>query len=668
MILEELRLKDFRVFQGEHSFELTPKTKYEKKRPIVLFGGLNGAGKTSILTAIRLALYGKQSLGFNASQKQYDDYLLKTIHQSRNAVVLAASSEIHLTFSYAHMGVLRHYTVRRNWMMSGKKLVEALHILENGKALSELNYEQCQGFLNELIPIGVSDLFFFDGEKIAELAEDKNGVILGDSIKKLLGLDLIETLNTDLAAIQRSESKKAAPVTIQKELEIFERELSSIEGKAEQELQQYEDARKVTQEAETLIARLENELLSKGGAWATSRELEISNKARLDTEKKLIESNLINAFSGSYPLSLAPNFTQKLLSQLKLEAQQKKNSDIATVLEERLSSLNTTLKALLNPTEADKTRKAIDKEFKKLLNPKTETTIIHDISESFLSTVETIINDAFATQSANIQTLSKKLSSITQELEQTSFNIARVPEEAQIKPVITMVSEQQEKRANSRAKQRRYIDNYKRLLREAMDVTRSLDRLSENSSSEDKTNRVLQYVTSSRGLLTDFAKEMTKRKVKDLEHELITSLHKFSRKDDAIIDVKIDPENFSVKLLGHNGNELNKNDLSAGEKQIYAIAILEALARTSGRKLPIIIDTPLGRLDSVHRSKLIKSYFPYASHQVIILSTDTEVDKAYYEDFSKHISHAFKLDYSPEAGNTNATEGYFWKPKHAKAV
>ena len=64
---------------------------------------------------------------------------------------------------------------------------------------------------------------------------------------------------------------------------------------------------------------------------------------------------------------------------------------------------------------------------------------------------------------------------------------------------------------------------------------------------------------------------------------------------------------------------LHKDELSAGEKQIYAIAILEALAKTSGRHLPIIIDTPLGRLDSEHCTKLINNYFPYASHQVIIL-------------------------------------------------
>ena len=113
---------------------------------------------------------------------------------------------------------------------------------------------------------------------------------------------------------------------------------------------------------------------------------------------------------------------------------------------------------------------------------------------------------------------------------------------------------------------------------------------------------------------------------------------------------------------------LHKDELSAGEKQIYAIAILEALAKTSGRHLPIIIDTPLGRLDSEHCTKLINNYFPYASHQVIILSTDTEIDESFYQDLKADISHAYQLEYQPEQGTTVANEGYFWKANILEAV
>ena len=112
----------------------------------------------------------------------------------------------------------------------------------------------------------------------------------------------------------------------------------------------------------------------------------------------------------------------------------------------------------------------------------------------------------------------------------------------------------------------------------------------------------------------------------------------------------------------------DKNDLSAGEKQIYAISILEALARTSGRNLPIIVDTPLGRLDSKHRQKLGENYFPYASQQVIILSTDTEVDQSFYRLLSKHVSHAYRLEYDPVTHSTSAQQGYFWRNQKEEAA
>jgi hypothetical protein len=109
---------------------------------------------------------------------------------------------------------------------------------------------------------------------------------------------------------------------------------------------------------------------------------------------------------------------------------------------------------------------------------------------------------------------------------------------------------------------------------------------------------------------------------------------RLARKEDLIVDALIDDATFEVTLVGKDGARIPKQSLSAGEKQIYAIAMLEALAKTSGRSLPIIIDTPLGRLDGPHRKKLVNHYFPRASHQVIILSTDTEVDQNFYRDLS----------------------------------
>ena len=96
--------------------------------------------------------------------------------------------------------------------------------------------------------------------------------------------------------------------------------------------------------------------------------------------------------------------------------------------------------------------------------------------------------------------------------------------------------------------------------------------------------------------------------------------------------------------------------------------MLEALATTSGKRLPIIIDTPLGRLDSKHRKLLVDHYFSVASHQVVILSTDTEVDEQFYASLYKDMSHAYKLEYDGLSGSTNVVEGYFWRQAAASEV
>jgi DNA sulfur modification protein DndD len=101
--------------------------------------------------------------------------------------------------------------------------------------------------------------------------------------------------------------------------------------------------------------------------------------------------------------------------------------------------------------------------------------------------------------------------------------------------------------------------------------------------------------------------------------------------------------------------------MSAGEKQIFAFAILEALGKLSGKVLPVVVDTPLGRLDSKHRDKLVHHYFPEAGEQVILLSTDTEVDEDFFSALAHEVSHAFEIEFDQQTKCSVLKEGYFWK-------
>jgi len=159
--------------------------------------------------------------------------------------------------------------------------------------------------------------------------------------------------------------------------------------------------------------------------------------------------------------------------------------------------------------------------------------------------------------------------------------------------------------------------------------------------------------------LQQYEERLLETKLSRLQSEFVRCFNRLARKDGFVNDVRIDSATFEITLVERNGREIPKSSLSAGEKQVYAIAMLWALARTSGRALPMIIDTPLARLDSEHRAAIVERYFPEASHQVIVLSTDTEVDRTLLEQLMPAVSHTYSLEYDSTGGSTIVVPGYF---------
>ena len=129
--------------------------------------------------------------------------------------------------------------------------------------------------------------------------------------------------------------------------------------------------------------------------------------------------------------------------------------------------------------------------------------------------------------------------------------------------------------------------------------------------------------------------------------------------------VSIDKETFEVKLFKGDDDEITKDMLSKGELQMYATAIVWGLAKTSGRPLPFIIDTPLARLDEEHRSSLVQEFYP-ERHQTIILSTDSEINYEYYKKLQPYISNSYVIQYDSREGKTVIQNGYFFNSKGEK--
>ena len=662
MIINEITLTDFRAFAGKQTLPLNP---VDDQKPIILFGGLNGTGKTSTLMAIKLAFLGKDSLERNISKKEYEAFLVSCIHRNSASVIPKRQASVSLVFTLPSSESFDEYRITREWAIEpNQKVIESLSISQDGLILEELSSEQCQSFLNDIIPPGVANLLFFDGEKISELAEDTNGLALGDSIKKLIGVDLLDTLNTDLKSIQRRVLKRSGDKIISLKIEELENELKNTRRKIQKARLDINDKTVIHNEIKAEEFEQNQHLQSRGGAWADAREVFLQEEASLRAKIDSLESKLREIISTNLPLGLAPSFTKKVIDTLSNENAIQTQRKVNILLSQKMSKTKKGLLALHGPSEVEKIVDIIEKNLFIKLD---DTKLVHDISESQISHFNSSLISA-EDSIHKAQSISIELDKLNENLERLEHNINRAPDEEALAILKTKIESIALKKYEQSSKIIQAKSSLKSLLNDAISITFELRKLNNELNKSLDDNRVVDLCSRSSSVISKFAKSVTARKVVELETELKFSYSRLSRKKTLIPTPKIDPETFNIYLYDNGGSEINKQEMSAGEKQIFAIAMLEALGKVSGKELPVIIDTPLGRLDSHHREKILLEYFPKASHQVIILSTDTEINEDYQKQLSNHISHSIKLDYSEESKSTVVSNGYFWNDEQKKAA
>ncbi|WP_300244756.1 DNA sulfur modification protein DndD [Pseudomonas sp.] len=665
MIIDSLSVLDFRVFSGAHDFDLVPKIKGGKNAPIVLFGGLNGGGKTTILSALKLALYGKGVLGSGATVAEYHQYLRECIHRAHNSIAKPTRAAVELTFRYAQYGVISSYQLTRDWFVDhAGKIKEGLIISRDGHPLSELSYDQAQAFLNELIPIGVSELFFFDGEKIASLAEETSGDALRESINKLLGLDLIDRLHSDLSVIIRGRSVKKASEDRKQKIADAERTYNDLKKQLAEIREKLLLMRVNTVEANKNLRNIEASINARGGAWSASRQEETVNLDSLVSKKRALEHTLHDMLNGLLPFTITQSLNEKLLAQMGAEQRAEKAKVLSEYLQRQQSNFLAEVESAFAMTKEQ--LPALQDIFlrtfgSEVANSAEQQSPVHELSDTQrFSISHRLLNDVGSLQQ-RASGLVMTLQETDNQIESARENIARAPDEKVLIPLFNEQGQLQGRLSALEEQKSVVAEEAKALLARLSVAARQLDDLYTEIAESQEEERLTGLAQNARDVLKEFSTRARIEKLKELESQFYTSFNGLARKEDRNLSIQIDPNSFVVVLIDDEGVTLRKEELSAGEKQIFAISILEALARTSGRSLPVVIDTPLGRLDSIHRKKLVENYFPKTSHQVIILSTDTEIDYAFYEGLQGSISHSYHLVYNPETRSTQAEEGYFWR-------
>ena len=669
MILHKLTLNNVGLFRGQQTIRLTP----NGKGPIILIGGMNGAGKTTLLDAVRLCLYGRRALGHRVSHNEYNDYLSTMIHRDANSVMLLNHAAVSLEFEYAHGGETTKYRVERAWRQSGvdrRTISEGLTVSENDLLNTEFETEHWQNRIDELIPIGVSQFFFFNGEDIQKLADDSShDLYLAESIKALLGLNLVERLQSDLRIYANRLLKRDSPEPVQKEVETVESEIVTLRTSLTGAKTHVESLYTQIERLEIQITRQESRIAAEGGSYAKKRGNLKLRQEQLQNDIAVLENAIRDLCGELFPFTLVHELLkrlgERLVKEMELDEWETRNLALRTQNTEILETLASESfwdDASLSASQIEDVRAKITPLLKtQLKRPKTlqDFKKIRDRSAAecnrLLEWIDACLNDV----PREFRELSDALEDAQLELREVEQALQKVPSEEALRPLIEKLSALNQDLGQLH-KQAKDTDQSIRSLSYQLDVAeRKLEKLHYTQQLGQAHIQRQKRVEDVQSALTAYTKRLTHAKIASLGNAIVEGFNQLSHKPDRIKRVELDPQTFAVTLYDTHNRPLLKEELSAGEKQIYTTALLWALAKTSGKALPMILDTPLGRLDSNHRQLLIERYFPYASHQVVLLSTDTEVEGDLHSLLDPHISHTFHLAYQQAEGVTTIEEGYF---------
>ena len=258
-----------------------------------------------------------------------------------------------------------------------------------------------------------------------------------------------------------------------------------------------------------------------------------------------------------------------------------------------------------------------------------------------------------------IEKLSKKYEELRSDRAYYENLLRKVPDDSILNPIVKEINMLHSAQGDYEVRLSQIEETISDLKIQRTETTRLLDTQLEKFEQQNKYHRKIKLLETIRNMLIEYKDVIRENKMEMLSTTFLDSISMIIRKHDFINDIQIEP-NYNIQLQREDGNYIYKSMLSNGEKQIFAISMLLALAKVSGRPFPFIIDTPLARLDSVHRDNIVENFFPNASHQVIIFSTDTEIDKIYFEKLEPHLTRVYHLEWDTKEARSNATEGYFW--------
>lgn len=644
MVIKRLQLHNFGVYAGDNEFV------FEGDKPIVLIGGMNGRGKTTFLEAVLLALYGQSSFAYSESTyKSYSSYLRSFVNRGADDNTCSVTIEFE-----NNSGTVEKYKICRLWDAEGKRTKERIAVYKEGE-YNEFLTNNWPLFVENILPSALSSFFFFDGEKIAEMAVDHTNDQLKDSIRSMLGISVLDVLSNDIIRNLKKMNKAGKQSVSADEIEKLREERdSALEELTAIDAELEKIKKKLDKDTDSLDS-LHQLYTAKGGDALNKREDMLKTRGTVAAELSKEEEILSGLVAEELPLLLV----EDLLAEIKLQATDEHTSSIML---ESVNQLDSYFKDFIDGYSGDKGAGKDFLDFVKRQTTGNQVETIYGLSEQALfqvnGLVEGTLEDTLQTAKASMKKkakLEKKISEIDSYL---SLDI----NDKELQEIHTKIKKAEQRVISDRIKLAEIEQHRSTVNARTMSVTSEFNKYVEvylaTAEGRDSSDRITKYSNMALNIIKEYRIVLQKKKT-DLLAATITDCYlKLANKKNLIRKVEMDPETLDWRCLSDDDSEIPRGSLSAGEKQLMVISILWALALCSKKKLPVIIDTPLSRLDSMHRTSLITTYFPNAGEQTIILSTDSEIDERYYKLMKKNIGDEFTLEYDEVSKSTSIQKGY----------
>lgn len=684
MRISGLNLYNFKGFNGHHSIEGLDSGLSEDQN-VILFGGLNGAGKTTFLESLFLCFYGRDANQLYPSRgarlENYESYIISLLNNDikfSGNLTAKMSVEISLKDVPLTGNFPRNVSFKRSWdiILGANSRIndETFVILENGEPIQDLEEGEYEDRVKNILPYNVSQFFFFDGEKIQDFAADADKEF-ANSLKDVLGITHYAILADDLKKVKSqmltefNKNKDSAIKLKENEVEKFrlEKSLEEIEDSI------VELSNKIV-ELEIEKSKIDQETFRFTRIKADSRDDFDKQKEDKEREKEFLEKEYIESAKEDLPFILCSAYFEPIESQLKEEQkfinQQVAQKEIEPKIDQIVEAVfdnqppcpEQDIKFKTKTYYREKIEKAIrDFLFDGNSNEFETTELIHNLSPQDTDKVISFLHSLNDSVVKKLNDKADRLKQIDITLDKIRSTGVRSGDNSEEVKKLFDKKDHISKEIGGIAYKIENLKGDKELGIKRIEILKREITNWEEKAKVNKEHKVqIDYCESLILTIQDFQKEFQAQRTVDLQNAISEMWNKLTHKERLVNAVKVLPDsNFEVELFDIKNNVIDKTKLSAGEKEIYAISLLWALVQVSGKKFPIVIDTPFGKLDSHHRTNLLKNYFPLASHQVILLSQDEEIVGKYYDLIKPSVAKEFTIESKGDLSEVR--EGYPFK-------